>query len=176
METWDQRLFARIEQGLLPLFAILLGFTTIGVFIQVLMRYFFAKSFLFGEELSLFAFIWCCFLGTAVVSMRRTHFSFDAFEGKLSPRGMSIQSLIINICMAIVTLVMVVEGWHFSMVSIQRLSPALGISLFLPTLVIPMSGAIMLLVNIIDIIRACRGILTGKAEAIHKATSTGSVE
>ena len=160
----------------MPLLAFLLAFTTIGVFIQVVMRYFFAASFLWGEELSLFAFIWCCFLGTAVVSMRRTHFAFDAFEGVFHGRPLYVQNLIINVCVAIVTVVMVVEGWQFSMVSVQRLSPALGISLFLPTVIIPVSGAIMLLVNIIDIVRACRGIVTGKAEAIHKGPSLGNTE
>ena len=158
---WPERLFARIEQGLLPLLALLLAFTTAGVFIQVLMRFLFAKSFLWGEELSLFAFIWCVFLGTAIVSMRRSHFAFDALDGVLHGRALYLQQLIINICMLIVAWVMVVEGWYFSIVSLQRLSPALGITLFIPTIIIPVAGALMMLVNVIDIARCCRRLWTG---------------
>ena len=59
-------LLARLEQWLLPLLGALLAFITLGVFIQVVLRYVFATSFLWGEELSLFAFIWCVFLGAAI--------------------------------------------------------------------------------------------------------------
>ena len=59
-----ERSSARLERLLMPLLAALLAFITIGVFIQVVLRYLFATSFLWGEELSLFAFIWCVFLGT----------------------------------------------------------------------------------------------------------------
>ena len=59
-----EQVFARLERWLEPLLAALLAFITLGVFIQVVLRYLFATSFLWGEELSLFAFIWCVFLGS----------------------------------------------------------------------------------------------------------------
>jgi TRAP-type C4-dicarboxylate transport system permease small subunit len=99
------------------------------------------QSFLWGEELSLFAFIWCVFLGTAVCSWRRTHFAFDAFSEMLHGRAAGVHRLIIDVSVLIVTVVMVIEGWHFSVVSLQRMSPALGITLFVPTVVIPIAGA-----------------------------------
>ena len=67
------RLLARLEQWLLPLLGALLAFITVGVFIQVVLRYAFATSFLWGEELSLFAFIWCIFIGAAICVRRRAH-------------------------------------------------------------------------------------------------------
>jgi TRAP-type C4-dicarboxylate transport system permease small subunit len=72
-----------------------------------------------------------------------------------------LQQLIINICMLVVAWVMMVEGWYFSVVSLQRLSPALGITLFIPTIIIPVAGALMMLVNAIDIARCCRRLWTG---------------
>ena len=53
-----EALFARLERWLGPLLAALLAFITLGVFIQVVMRYLFAQSCLWGEELSLLALIW----------------------------------------------------------------------------------------------------------------------
>lgn len=156
-----ERFFERLERLLEPLLAGLLAFITIGVFIQVVLRYLFAQSFLWGEELSLFAFIWCVYLGTAVCSWRHTHFSFDLFSEILRGRAAGAQRLIVDVCILSVTLVMVVYGWQFSQMSLARLSPALGITLFVPTIVIPVSGALMTLVCLMDIVRDCRQIATG---------------
>ena len=156
-----ERFFARLERWLEPLLAGLLAFITIGVFIQVVLRYVFAVSFLWGEELSLFAFIWCVFLGSAVCSWRHTHFSFDIFSEILAGRAAGVQRLAVDLCILSVTAVMVVAGWQFSQMSIARLSPALGITLVVPTVVIPLSGALMSLVCLIDIARDCRQIWTG---------------
>jgi TRAP-type C4-dicarboxylate transport system permease small subunit len=154
------RFFDRLERWLGPVLAALLAFITIGVFIQVVLRYVFAMSFLWGEELSLFAFIWCIFLGTAICSSRHTHFSFDMFS-ELRGRPAGVQRLIVDLCVLAVTAVIVVTGWQFSTLSLARLSPALGITLFVPTIVIPVSGVLMTLVCLMDIARDCRQIVTG---------------
>ena len=157
-----ERFFARLERVLGPLLAALLAFITIGVFIQVVLRYVFALSFLWGEELSLFAFIWCVFLGSAVCSWRHIHFSFDIFSEALTGRAAGVQRLAVDLCILGVTLVMMVTGWQFSQMSIARLSPALGITLLVPTIVIPVSGALMSLVCLMDIARDCKQIWTGR--------------
>ena len=154
------RLFDRLERVLGPVLAALLAFITIGVFIQVVLRYVFAMSFLWGEELSLFAFIWCIFLGTAICSVRHSHFSFDMFSA-LRGRPQGVQRLIIDLCVLSVTVVMVVTGWQFSQLSVARLSPALGITLFVPTIVIPISGVLMSIISLMDIARDVRQIVTG---------------
>jgi TRAP-type C4-dicarboxylate transport system permease small subunit len=156
------RLLARIEQGLLPLLAGLLAFITVGVFVQVVLRYVFATSFLWGEELSLFAFIWCIFLGAAICVRRRQHFAFDLPPDFLSPRAARIQRLVIDLLVLAAALLLLVEGWTFSQLSIQRLSPALGITLFIPTIVIPLSGAFMVLVLAVDVARDVRDIRTAR--------------
>jgi TRAP-type transport system small permease protein len=160
-----ERLFDRLERWLGPVLAALLAFITIGVFIQVVLRYVFAMSFLWGEELSLFAFIWCIFLGSAVCSWRHTHFSFDMFSETLPPRALGVQRLIVDLCVLVVTVVIVVTGWEFSSLSLARLSPALGITLFVPTIVIPASGVLMSVVCLMDIVRDCRQIATGERPA-----------
>ena len=156
-----EALFARLERWLGPLLAALLAFITLGVFIQVVMRYLFAQSFLWGEELSLFAFIWCENRGTAISSWRRTHFAFDLFSEVLTGRAAGVQRLVVDVCVLAVTLVMVVEGWKFSQLSLARMSPALGITLFVPTMAIPLSGALMLIVGLRDIARDLRSIWSG---------------
>jgi TRAP-type C4-dicarboxylate transport system permease small subunit len=166
-----EQFFARLERWLEPLLAGLLAFITIGVFIQVVLRYVFAMSFLWGEELSLFAFIWCVFLGSAVCSWRHTHFSFDLFSEILTGRTAGVQRLVVDLCILTVTAVMLVTGWQFSQMSIARLSPALGITLLVPTIIIPVSGALMSLVCLMDIARDCRQIWTGETPARPTGTT-----
>lgn len=156
-----EQVFSRIEQGLRPLLGFLLAFITVGVFIQVLLRYIFAESFLWGEELSLFASIWCVFLGSAACSWRRAHFAFDVFSEYVKGRLAGFHRLVIDVSVLLVTIVMVIEGWRFSELSLQRASPALGITLFVPTIVIPVTGILMAAVQLTDIARDCRKIWTG---------------
>jgi len=158
-----EALFARLERWLLPLLAGLLAFITAGVFVQVVLRYGFARSFLWGEETALFAFIWCVNLGAAICVWRRSHFAFDLFAERLSGRAAGVQRLIVDLCVLLVTGVMVVQGWSFAQLSLQRFSPALGITLLVPTLAIPVSGALMVLAALAALRHDLRLIVSGRA-------------
>ena len=156
-----ERYLVRLEQWLLPLLALLLGFITAGVFIQIVLRYGFDTSFLWGEELSLFAFTWCIYLGAAICVRRRTHFAFDFLAGLLSGRAAAVQRLLVDLIVIAIAAVLVVDGWTYAQLSIQRLSPALGITLFVPTVIIPVSGALMILAVIPAAVRDCHLLLAG---------------
>ena len=157
-----ERYLVRLEQWLLPLLALLLGFITAGVFLQIVLRYGFDTSFLWGEELSLFAFTWCIYLGAAICVHRRTHFAFDFLAGLLSGRAAAVQRLLVDLIVIAIAAVLVVDGWTYAQLSIQRLSPALGITLFVPTVIIPVSGALMILAVIPAAVRDCWLLLTGR--------------
>jgi TRAP-type transport system small permease protein len=159
-----ERTLLRLEQCLLPLLAVLLGFITAGVFLQIVLRYVFDTTFLWGEELSLFAFIWCVYLGAAICVRRRTHFAFDFLAERLAGRVAGIQRLLVDLAVIGVAAVLVIEGWTYSQLCIQRFSPALGITLFIPTIVIPFSGAVMVAAAGMDVIRDCRWVWTGRGE------------
>jgi TRAP-type transport system small permease protein len=64
--------------------------------------------------------------------------------------------------MLTVAAVMLIDGWAYARFSVQRLSPALGISLFIPSAIIPLSGALMILALAGDVFRDCRRIWTGR--------------
>jgi TRAP-type C4-dicarboxylate transport system permease small subunit len=157
-----EKLLGRLERVLLVLLAGLLAFITLGVFIQVVLRYVFATSFLWGEELSLFAFIWCVFIGAAITSWRRTHFAFDVFDDRLRGRAAGLQRLVVDLSMFVVIAVMLYYGWQFSVLSLLRMSPALGITLFVPTIIIPVSAVLMLLAVVPDLVRDVWQLLTGQ--------------
>lgn len=158
------RILEWIEQWvILPLLAVLLAFITIGVFIVVVMRYGFSTSFLWGEELSIFAFIWCVFLGAIVGVRRHIHLGFDFLSEYLSGRWLAAQKVLIDLSILAVAVLLLVEGWTFAELSVRRLSPALGISLFVPTLVIPITGGLMILAVLGDLARDLRHAITGRS-------------
>jgi TRAP-type transport system small permease protein len=158
------RILEWIEQWvILPLLAVLLAFITIGVFIVVVMRYGFSTSFLWGEELSIFAFIWTVFLGAVIGVRRHIHLEFDFLGERLTGRWRGGQKLVIDLSILGTGLLLLVEGWTFADMSLRRFSPALGISLYLPTLVIPISGALMMLAVVGDLRRDLRLIVTGRS-------------
>jgi TRAP-type C4-dicarboxylate transport system permease small subunit len=147
---------------ILPLLAFLLAFVTINVFIAVVMRYGFSASFLWGEELSIFAFTWCVFLGAIVGVRRHIHLGFDFLSEFLSGRWLALQKVLIDLSILSVAVLLLVEGWTFAELSVQRFSPALGISLFIPTLVIPITGGLMILAVVGDLLRDLRHFTTGR--------------
>lgn len=148
-----ERLLFRIEQGLMPVLAALLGLITALVFTQVVLRYVFSVAFMWGEELPLFAFIWCVFLGAAVNVRRRAHFAFDFLAGLLRARVAAGQRLLVDVVVLVLSAFMLVKGYEFSVLSVKRLSPGLGITMFVPTLIIPVSAAYMLLAALVDVFR-----------------------
>jgi len=159
-----ERVLIRIERGLLPLLAALLAFITLGIFIQVCLRYLFSVAFIWGEELSLFAFIWCVFLGAAVNTRRRSHFAFDFLAGLLRGRAAAAQRLLIDLIVLGFSVFMLVQGYEFSLLGVKRLSPGLGISMFVPTLIIPVSAAYMILAALVDLLRDGRRLVLGPEE------------
>lgn len=158
-----EQLLERCEHGLRVLLAGLLLFITTGVFIQVCLRYLFSLSFLWGEELSLFSFIWCVFLGAAIAVRRRTHFAFDLLVGLLRGRAAAGQRLLVDLIVLSLSVVILVQGYRFAILSIRRLSPALGITLFVPTLIIPISAAYMILATGVAVGKGFRRIVRGDA-------------
>lgn len=154
-----EQFLERCERAVRVILAGLLAFITLGVFIQVCMRYLFSLAFLWGEELSLFAFIWCVFLGAAIAVRRRTHFAFDLLVGLLRGRAAAGQRLLVDLIVLGLSVVILVQGYRFAILSIRRLSPALGITLFVPTLIIPISAAYMILVTALAVVKDCQRIV-----------------
>jgi TRAP-type C4-dicarboxylate transport system permease small subunit len=156
-----ERLLIGIERALLPGLAALLAIITIGLFAQVCLRYLFSVAFIWGEELSLFAFIWCVFLGAAVNTRRRSHFSFDFLAGLLRGRAAVAQRLLVDLIVLAFSIFMLVKGYEFAVLGFKRLSPGLGITMFVPTLIIPVSAVYMILGALIDVLRDGRRLARG---------------
>jgi TRAP-type C4-dicarboxylate transport system permease small subunit len=92
---------------------------------------------------------------------RRSHFAFDLFADRLTGRAAAVQHLIADLLVLLVAVMILKDGWTFSELSRQRLSPALGITLLVPTLVIPLAGTLMVLAASTQVWGDLRRILPG---------------
>jgi TRAP-type transport system small permease protein len=160
-----ERALAFLDQRIIvPLIAALLAFITVGTFVQVVLRYVFQSTFLWGEELSLFAFIWSVFLGAVVGVRRKIHLGFDFFGEILKGRPAAVQKLVVNLSILATAVLLLYGGIIFVEINLLRFSPAVGISLLYPTLVIPVSGGLMILAVLPDIIRDLRCVISGRCD------------
>ena len=83
---------------------------------------------------------------------------------KMPPRLAAVQKLIVDLTILAVALLLLVEGINFTKLSVRTLSPALGISLLIPTIVIPISGALMIVCVLRDLCRDVRQIFPRRSD------------
>jgi TRAP-type C4-dicarboxylate transport system permease small subunit len=120
---------------------------TICLFWSVVIRYFaiFGGSLPWVEEFARFAFIWMSFLGAIVALDRGEHIVIDllakALPGSVQVALAHAVDLVILAFLAIYT----VKGADFVRLTTDQLSPQLNLPMSLIHLVVPISGAVMIL-------------------------------
>src|SRR5699024_9931287 len=71
--------------------------TSVLVFTQAILRYFFSYSIYWSEEISLFMIVWFIFVGCSVTAKEGSHISMDILENILPDKGKNVINIIINI-------------------------------------------------------------------------------
>lgn len=103
------------------------GVVLLDVFLNVLLRYFFAISFTWCEEVAAIGFIWIIFIGAAACYKRKMHIGIDVLLSLLP------KSLQIGANAAVCAILLVFNGWltylslRFSLGAWTKLTLALGI-------------------------------------------------
>ncbi len=137
------RIFDKLEEYLLVGSLAVLVFL---VFLQVVMRYFFAMSLTWSEEIARFLFLWMVWLGAAYAAKRRAHLKIEAFTQKLSPRNKKRIDLLSLVIWILFTIFLVWKGGQLTAHLIRRdqLSPVLGISMAWIYAAVPTGAGLML--------------------------------
>lgn len=118
-----------------------LAFTTILIFIQVILRYVFNNSLSWSEELARYIFIWQIWLGTSVSMKENEHICLDMLNNKLQGKAKIALALVANILMLLFCAFLAKYGWDlvYSMMSRGNKSVALRIPMWLVYLALPLS-------------------------------------
>lgn len=134
----------RLERALLGLLAAAFGALIVVVFLQVFARNILEVPFIWTLDVAQLLFAWCIFLGAAVALRRNAHYSLELIPARWARTNTTVL-LIAHVGSITVVAVLIVSGWAFTQIGLNRLTLSLGISEFWFFLPIPLGGMAMAL-------------------------------
>jgi len=135
----------------------LMGAFTIVGFMQVVFRVFLRSPLAWSQEACVILFIWCMFLGAVMVADKHQHFRVDFFVNSF-PRKLQIVMKYFGWTMiAVFSLILIVHGYRFMMVSTVRVTPALNIPQMYVYTILPLNGILVILHLFEHIVNDFRG-------------------
>ncbi len=138
-----------LYKGALTLMTVAL-FVIVGV--SVFTRYCLNSSLGWSDELSRFLFIWVSFLGAAYAYGLNEHIGLDFVVDRIrNEKTRTVIRLLSEICIGVVIFVIAWYGWDVA-VSATNLSPALDIPMTVVYGVVPLTGALMAVLNVLKIL------------------------
>ena len=141
------------------LVTIIMGVLVINVLWQVASRFLLGDPSSFTDELAGYLLIWVGLLGAAYATGQKQHLAIDLLSAKLSEKGKKLQTLFINIIIAVFALVVLVIGGGnlvFITFYLGQISSALQIPVGYVYLVLPLSGLFIIYYAVVDMIIATR--------------------
>jgi TRAP-type transport system small permease protein len=138
---------------------------TLVVFVQVFNRFVLKTPLAWSEDLAMLLYQWVVFVGAALGVKRLRHFGIELVVRQLPQRLRHRVELLTPLAMAIVALVMIVQGWAILGLNRNRIYATMDLSYTWAFLPIPLAGVLILLYLIQVEINRWRG--TPPAEGGH---------
>jgi len=133
----------------------ILTFILVGVvFLQVISRYFWKYSFLWGEELAILCFTWIVFLGTTIAVRHSEHFEVDILPNIFSKKVEIGLEIIRYIFILIISIIFIVFGINYSILGLTKYSYSTGLPMTIYYIIAPICGGLMVLFIIERITRS----------------------
>jgi len=124
-----------------------LVFTSLLVFVQVVLRYMFNYSLSWSEEISRYLIIWFVFIGSSIAVREKAHATMDALTTYLPPKGKRIFSIIANLISISFCVILITSGSTIvsSVMEFGNVTPSIGLPMFIPYLALPVGASLMLI-------------------------------
>jgi TRAP-type C4-dicarboxylate transport system permease small subunit len=130
---------------------------TVSVFLQVLIRFVFKYPLPWTEEIARIAFVYCVFVGATIAVRENSHLSVD-FLLVILPKGVARAAVFLGMFLVGVFLVFVTwQGIVLVMATGVQMSPVMQVPFRYLYLILPVSGAIMLLYLVVNMLALIRG-------------------
>ena len=130
---------------------------TVIVSLQVFNRFVLKTPLAWSEDLAMLLFQWVVFLGAALGVKRVRHFGIELVVRKFPERVRHRVELLTPAVMAIVALVMIVQGWILLTFNRTRTFPTMDLTYTWAFLPIPLAGVLILIYLVQLEIRRWRG-------------------
>jgi len=134
-------------------------FSSLLLFVNVVMRYIFLLPIYWAEELSRYLMVWMIFIGASQVTLQGGHIAVDIVPRLLSKRANLTLALVINLVCILFSIVLA----YFSYKQMMRvkvahqISPAMELPMWIAYLAIPLGAVLMLIRFIQQMILRLRG-------------------
>ena len=144
--------------------ALLVSLAAIGY--GVVMRYVVARPIVWVDELISYLLVAIVMLAAADAQRRGEHIAVDIVTDRLGPAGRRMAALAGLVAVAVCGAFLIVEGW--GMVAFSRMigiisTGSLAVPMWLPQLLIPIGGAMLLLAALTGLARAALDPRSGEA-------------
>lgn len=148
---------AALDRLLRGVLAALLGLLTLSVFLQVLVRFVLKFPLPWTEEVSRLAFVYAIFVGATVAVREKAHINVDFVLVVLPPRVARAVRLVGTALVAVFLAFMTWQGVVFVQATGIQMTPVLQIPFRHLYLILPLSGALMLLYLVLGAVEEFRG-------------------
>jgi len=152
-----QRLRTELDRGLGWLLAGLMGLAVLNLTWQVASRYLLGAPSSFSDELARFLLVWIGLFGAAYGVGQRLHLAIDLLPAHLDPRIDRAATLTVGLLtLAFAVAVLVVGGTSLVELtaSLGQRSPALGLPMAVVYLALPLSGGVIAVYAVCDLMSA----------------------
>ena len=145
-----------IDKVLSTAFALIFAFMVcIGTY-QIVTRYFFNKPSTVSEELLTYCFTWMALLAAAYVFGKRDHMRMSFLADKVTGKPKLILEVAIELLiMAMVACIMIFGGFSIMQLTMTQSTASLGIPMGVVYTIIPVSGIIIFIYGIMNIVDLC---------------------
>lgn len=144
----------RLDRVLGSILVVLMAVMLLAVLWQVFSRYVMKSPSSVTEELARYLLIWIGILGAAYAAGQQQHLAINILETKLGSLGRKKLRIIINILIIFFCVtVLIIGGGNLVMVNLElgQYSAALGVPLYLVYTVVPISGILIIIYKINEI-------------------------
>ncbi len=144
---------------------VLLVIMTVLIVLQVFFRYVVGSTLVWSEELARYIFIWIVLLGATIGVKEGFHVSVNFITDRLNYSLKQITVVISQVMIFIFSAVMIYYGTKLAQNVAYQLSPAVRLSMFWVYLVLPVSGALIMIHNLAIIPSAIKKVFSSDQEA-----------
>lgn len=138
--------------------AVVFGLMVIVGTYQIVTRYFFNSPSTVSEELLTYSFTWMALLASAYVFGKRDHMRMGFVADKLTGTPKKVLDIVIEcLNMLLAASIMVYGGYTIMNLSMTQITASLGIPMGVVYIVVPLSGILIVLYSILNIIDLAAG-------------------
>ena len=150
-------MLAVLDRALKYALTLLSVILTVSVFLQVLIRFVFKYPLPWTEEVARIAFVYCVFVGATIAVRQNSHLNVD-FVLVILPKGVARAAVFLGMLLVGVFLVFVTwQGVVLVMATGVQMTPVMQVPFRYLYLIVPVSGAIMLLYLVSNMLALVRG-------------------